>query len=418
MSADVFVARQPIFDPQLEVAAYELLFRGANNHETAVISDNEEATSTVVINAFTELGLDTVVGDRRAWVNVSREFILGAMAYALPKDRVVLELLEDQAVDAELLGQLDLLRRDGYTIALDDFAWSDDREPLLSHVDIVKVEVLGREPEAVASDVEKLRPYGVTLLAEKLETREDYERCSALGFQLFQGYFFCKPEMMSAKGVAPNRLSMLQLVAALQDPGIQFADLETLIVRDVALSYRLLRYINSAFFGLRREVDSIGRALALLGLENVKRWSTLTIFAGIDEKPREVIVTGLTRARFCELAGPKLFGEGQPDRLFTLGLFSVIDALMDAPMDEVLSKVPFPAEMTDALVKHTGTKGELLEAALRSERGTFANRQLAEIQLEAMSWASEAAEQLFEGAPAAAPAPQPDPVGPAEPAAA
>jgi EAL and modified HD-GYP domain-containing signal transduction protein len=400
VSSDVFVARQPIFDPQLEVAAYELLFRGANNHTTAEFSDNEEATSTVVINAFTELGLDTVVGDRRAWVNVSNEFVLGAMAYALPKDRVVLELLEDQDVNDELLNQLDLLRRDGYTVALDDFAWSDEREPLLSHVDIVKVEVLGRPHEDVASDVEKLKPYGVTLLAEKLETREDYDRCAALGFELFQGYFFCKPEMMSAKGVAPNRLSMLQLVAALQDPDIQFADLETLISRDVALSYRLLRYINSAFFGLRREVDSIGRALALLGLENVKRWSTLTIFAGIDEKPREVIVTGLTRARFCELAGPKFFGESQPDRLFTLGLFSVIDALMDAPMDEVLSKIPFPAEMVDALVNHTGKKGELLEAAVRCERGKFASKQLGAIQLEAMAWATEAADQLFEGAPA------------------
>jgi c-di-GMP phosphodiesterase len=406
--SDVFVARQPIFDPQLELAAYELLFRGANNHQSAQFSDNEEATSTVVINAFTELGLDTVVGDRRAWLNVSRDFILGAMAYALPKDRIVLELLEDQAVDQELLNQLDLLRRDGYRIALDDFAWSDDREPLLSHVDIVKVEILGRDPEAVAADVAKLRPYDVTLLAEKLETREDYDRCAALGFELFQGYFFCKPEMLSAKGVAPNRLSMLQLVAALQDPDIQFGDLETLIARDVALSYRLLRYINSAFFGLRREVDSIGRALALLGLENVKRWSTLTIFAGIDEKPREVIVTGLTRARFCELAGPKHFDEGQPDRLFTLGLFSVIDALMDAPMEDVLSKIPFPAEMNDALIKHTGTKGELLDAALSSERGEFPSPALAEIQLEAMAWATEAAEQLFEGAPAK----------PAEPAAA
>ena len=399
--SDVFVARQPIFDARLDVAAYELLFRGANSLDRAVIDDNDEATSTVVINAFTELGLDTVVGDRRAWVNVSRDFVVRAMAFALPRDRVVLELLEDQAVDDELLAALDLLRADGYKIALDDFAWDDEREPLLQHVDIVKVELLGRDPAAVASDVERLRPYGLTLLAEKLETREDYERCAALGFELFQGYFFCKPETMSAKAVAPNRLAMLQLVAALQDPDIQFAQLETLIARDVALSYRLLRYINSAFFGLRREVDSIGRALALLGLENVKRWSTLTIFAGIDEKPREVIVTGLTRARFCEAAGPRYFDEPQPDRLFTLGLFSVIDALMDSTMADVLAKVPFPQDMTDALVKHTGRKGELLEAALACERGDFPNAQLAQVQFDAMAWATEAAEQLFEGSQAA-----------------
>jgi EAL and modified HD-GYP domain-containing signal transduction protein len=326
------------------------------------------------------------------------------MALALPAGKVVLELLEDQVVDDELLEAVDRLRAAGFQIALDDFAGDPTRTPLLERVDFVKVELFGRERDAIAADVARLTPFGMTLLAEKVETREEQEFCASLGFDLFQGYFFCKPEQMTARGVSPNRLGMLQLVAALQDPKIEFAQLETLISRDIALSYRLLRYINSAFFGLRREVDSIGRALALLGLENVKRWSTLTIFAGIDEKPREVIVTGLTRARFCELAGPKHFGESQPDRLFTLGLFSVIDALMDSPMAEVLSKIPFPAEMVDALVKHTGTKGELLEAALRCERGKFASKQLAQIQLEAMSWASEAADQLFEGAPAAKPA--------------
>jgi EAL and modified HD-GYP domain-containing signal transduction protein len=335
-------------------------------------------------------------------VNVSRNFVAGGMAFALPSDRVVLELLEDQGHDDELLAQLDLLRQDGYTVALDDFVWSPEREPLLSHVDIVKVEVLNRDPADVAEDVRRLSAYDVTLLAEKLETREDYERCAALGFELFQGYFFCKPETLSAKAVGPNRLAMLQLVAALQDPTIEFGTLETLIARDVALSYRLLRYINSAFFGLRREVDSIGRALALLGLENVKRWSTLTVFAGIDDKPREVIVTGLARARFCELAGPRLYDDLQPDRLFTLGLFSVIDALMDQPMEDLLATIPFPAAMTDALIKGTGRKGDLLEAALNCERGDFPSADLAEVQLEAMSWASEAAAQLFDGAPAAA----------------
>jgi EAL and modified HD-GYP domain-containing signal transduction protein len=194
---------------------------------------------------------------------------------------------------------------------------------------------------------------------------------------------------------------MLQLVAALNDPNIEFEQLEMLVSRDVALSYRLLRYINSAFFGLRREVDSIGRALKLLGIENVKRWSTLTVFAGIDEKPRELIITGLTRAHFCELAGVH-FGEEDKERSFTLGLFSVIDALMDQPMSEVISSVPFPADMVAALVDHSGAKGELLEAALDCERGRFPNRALAEIQLEAMAWASTAADELFETAPAAA----------------
>src|SRR3954447_12553956 len=367
--SEVFVARQPIFDRALAGNAYELLFRGSNSIDRALIIDQDEATSTVVLNALTEFGIEGLVSDGRAWVNVARDFVVAGLARALPQERVVLELLEDQGTDDELLPALAGLGRDGYTFALDDFWWSAEREPALAYADIVKIDVLNRDDADVAADVELLRPYNVTLLAEKVETREDFDRCASLGFKLFQGYFFCKPETMSARGVAPNRAALLQLVAALQDPEIAFPELERLISYDVALSYRLLRYINSAFFGLRREVDSIGRALALLGLENVKRWSTLTIFAGIDEKPREVIVTGLTRARFCELAGPKHFDLKQPDPLFTLGLFSVIDALMAAPVAEVLPKIPFPPVMPDALVNGARKKGALPDAAVRCERG-------------------------------------------------
>src|SRR4051812_168977 len=215
---------------------------------------------------------------------------------------------------------------------------------------------------------------------------------------MFQGYFFCKPERMEAEGVAPNKLSMLQLVAALQDPKIDIHELELLVSRDIALSYRLLRYINSAFFGLRREVDSITRALMLLGIDNVKRWATLSVFAGVDEKPRELIETALVRARFCELAG-----DGNKDQLFTLGLFSVVDALMDAPMEDVLAPMPFPDEMRNALIAHEGERGALLATAIAFERGDFAavSEREADAYTEALAWATEAADELF-GTPAVA----------------
>jgi EAL and modified HD-GYP domain-containing signal transduction protein len=198
--------------------------------------------------------------------------------------------------------------------------------------------------------------------------------------------------MMEARSVAPNQLSILQLVAALQNPDIEFSDLETLVSRDVALSYRLLRYMNSAFFGLRREVDSIGRALRMLGLENVKRWVTLSIFAGVEDKPRELIETALVRARFCELAG-----EGDSDQLFTLGLFSVVDALMDAPMEEIVNSIPFTEEMRSALVTHEGPQGALLASALSFERGEFEPplTRLAEAYVAALEWATSAASELF-----------------------
>jgi EAL and modified HD-GYP domain-containing signal transduction protein len=388
---DVFIARQPIFDRKLEVTGYELLFRGANQN-VAVISDHDEATSTVVINAFTEIGLETVVGERRAWINVSRDFLLGGFARALPRGRVVLELLEDQVIDDELLESLADHRAHGYEIALDDFAGNEHMLPALPHVDIVKVDLLGRDLATVADDLKRLARHDLTLLAEKVETREEHEWCLEHGFDLFQGYFFCKPERMEARSVAPSRLSMLQLVAALQDERIEIKQLETLVTRDVALSYRLLRYINSAFFGLRREVDSISRALMLLGTANVKRWATLSIFASVDEKPRELIETALVRARFCEIAG-----EGNKDQLFTLGLFSVVDALMDAPMEDVLASMPFPDEMRQALIKRTGPKGELLEVALSFERGEFVppTHSFGSAYIEAMGWATSAADELF-----------------------
>jgi c-di-GMP phosphodiesterase len=393
----VFIARQPIFDLGLEVVGYELLFRGANQN-TAVISDHHEATSTVVINALTEFGLDAVVGERRAWINVTRDFLLQGYAKALPRGRVVLELLEDQLIDEALITALEDHRARGYQIALDDYAGSELLAAGLEHVDIVKFDILGRDRAAVQEDLGRLAHRGLTLVAEKVETREDHEYCLELGFQLFQGYFFCKPERMEAKAVAPNRLSILQLVAALQDPKIEIAQLETLVSRDVALSYRLLRYINSAFFGLRREVDSIGRALMLLGIDNVKRWATLSIFAGVEEKPRELIETALVRARFCELVG-----EGNRDQLFTLGLFSVVDALLDAPMEDVLASMPFPEEMRLALISREGPKGELLAAALSFERGEFVPPldEFASAYAEAMAWATNAADELFD-APAVA----------------
>jgi EAL and modified HD-GYP domain-containing signal transduction protein len=388
----VLIARQPIFDLGLDVVGYELLFRGANQN-VAVISDHDEATSTVVINAFTEFGLDTIVGDRRAWINVSRDFLLQGFAKALPRGRVVLELLEDQLIDNVLIEALEDHRVRGYQIALDDYVGSDALAPALEHVDIVKVDILGRDRAAVEDDLARLAPHDLRIVAEKVETREDHEYCLELGIGLFQGYFFCKPERMEARSVAPNRLSILQLVAALQDPKIEIAQLEALVSRDIALSYRLLRYINSAFFGLRREVDSIGRALMLLGIDNVKRWATLSIFAGVDEKPRELIETALVRARFCELAG-----EGNRDQLFTLGLFSVVDALMDAPMEDVLGSMPFPEEMRAALISREGPKGELLAAAVSLERGEFvpALDEFGSAYVEAIAWATDAADELFD----------------------
>ena len=395
---EVFVARQPIFNRRLEVAGYELLFRGGPVSE-ALVSSSEGATATVVLNSFTEIGLERIVGPHTAWVNVSREFVLSGLARTVPPGLVGLEILEDQVIDDRFTDALRALKTQGYRIALDDFEYTQGAESLLGLVDVVKLDMLRLGRERLAWHVERLRPYGMALLAEKLETRADHAYCADVGCDLFQGFFFRQPELVRDRGIAANRLSLLQVVAALQDPAVDFTELEHLISRDIALSFRLLRYINSAFFGLHCEVRSIGHALTLLGVENLRHWATLSVLASIDDKPPELTVTALVRARFCELASEQV-PSATPGEMFTLGLFSVIDALMDAPIVDVLASIPFPQEMREALIAHGGQSGMLLECVNALEAADFDQAQAivpnaGELYLESLVWANDAAAPLF-----------------------
>jgi c-di-GMP phosphodiesterase len=396
--SEVFIARQPIFDLQLEAVGYELLFR-AGHATTAVVTDPEGATATVVLNSFTELGLERIVGTRPAWINVSREFVLHGFARSVPPELVLLEILEDQLIDDELVVAIRSLKQAGYRLALDDFRYHPSAEPLLELADVVKLDLVELGRDNLVREAGRLRPYGVTLLAEKLESQEDFAFCAQAGCDLFQGYFFCRPELVSGRAVDANRLSLLQLLAALQDPTIELPDLERTIALDVGLSYRLLTYINSAFFGLRQEVRSIGQALALLGVQNLKQWAALSVFASIDAKPAELTLTALIRARFCELAaGP--VDSASAGELFTVGLFSVIDALMDIPMREVLERIPFPDDTREALITHAGSKGALLDAVIALESGDVERAEAivadaGELYLSALEWANRAAAAVF-----------------------
>jgi EAL and modified HD-GYP domain-containing signal transduction protein len=257
------------------------------------------------------------------------------------------------------------------------------------------------------------------LLAHRVATHADHEFCADLGCDLFQGYFFCQPAVVATRQISANRLALLQVVAALQRPGVELSDVEQLVARDVALSFRMLRYVNSAFFGVRSEVRSIGHALALLGLDNARRWATLSVLASVDDKPTELTLTALTRARFCELAGAELELAGGSE-LFTLGLFSVVDALMDTPMQDVVESLGLADDMREALVHRRGPLGELLDAVAAREQGEngagLALPHADELYLRSVIWANTAAESLFGAAPAASSAPAGAPVLRPEPA--
>ncbi len=364
----IFVARQPIYDRQLDVYAYELLFR-SNESNQASVRDGDQATSEVLVNSIIDIGLDNIVGPRPAFINMTRGFLTGALPLPLMNEHVVLEVLETLSPDDELIAGLKALAASGYQIALDDFVFRSELRPLLEIAHIVKLDVPALGPDGVSAHVVLLRDYAVKLLAEKVETQDDLARCQALGFDYFQGYFFCQPEIVTGKRPEGNRLVVLELLAKLQDPLTEAVELEKLIARDASLAYRLLRYINSAFYGLRSTVRSIKHALNLLGPAVTRQWASLILMVRLaDGKPRELLVTGMIRAKMCELIG-STDPESTADQYFTIGLFSILDALMDMPLAIVLDALPLTAEAKSALSDHSGLLGNTLQNVLDYERG-------------------------------------------------
>jgi c-di-GMP phosphodiesterase len=390
----VLVSRQPIYQADMTVFGYELLFRdGDTDH--AVITDGAKATAQVIVNTW-EIGMDAMVGRHLAFINFERNMLMGDYCESLPPDRVVLEVLETVEPDPPLIERLRQLRRKGYRIALDDFVCNERYQPLLAVADEVKIDVLAADWQEIERALEIIRKYPVKLIAEKVETREQFIRCREAGFQLFQGYFFCRPQNVSAKPMPANRLAMIQLLTQLNKPDTQIEELEKTISRDLALTYKLLRYINSAICSLDRNVESIRHAIVLAGLEKMRIWASLIVFSGFQDTPRDVIVTGAIRARMCEVLATKL-GLPNPERYFLVGLFSVLDAVLDRPMEQILSMLSLSDEIREALLEHKGQLGTVLSCVQSYERREWENAQ-ASVQLvqqavessylEALSWSS------------------------------
>ncbi len=358
---NVRIARQPILNGEQVVEGYELLYPRGEIDETL-------AAARITIEALSEIGFERLVGTSRAWINITPGFVANDMVLNLPPERVVLELGPEMGQESATLERLTELRASGYTLAADRFRISPASQPLLGIVDFVKLDLRELGAREVARHAFELRSLPVTLVACNVETGDDFKLAQAAGATLFQGFFFCRPHMLPGRRITPSRAAMLSLSSALQDPDAQLADLERVITNDVALSYRLLKYINSAYFSLRNEITSIKQALALLGLESLRRWATLSIFAEVGDQPRELLVTALIRARFCEIAGSS--SDGTPAELFTLGLFSVLDALTATPMYTAIADLPLAPTLHDALINHSGP-GRLLDSVFATEAGEF-----------------------------------------------
>jgi EAL and modified HD-GYP domain-containing signal transduction protein len=365
-AARVLLSRQPIYRANMNVFGYELLFRYGNS-DHADFSDGAKATAQVIVNALMEIGLDAMVGRHLAFINFERTLLMGDYCDALPAGRVVLEILETVEPDTELLQKLERLRAKGYRIALDDFVCADPYLPLLELADFVKLDVRANSWEQIERAIAIANNYPVELLAEKVEQLDQVERCKRLGFRYFQGYFFCRPQNMTGRPLPPNRLATMHLLAQLNRADIKLDDLEHAVSQDLSLSYKLLRYINSAMCSLDREVESIRHATVLVGLEKMRIWASLLVFSGFGDSSHDVVVTGAVRARMCELIAVRLCAP-HPERYFLAGLFSVLDAILDRPMEEVLSMIALSSEIKAALLGQAGELGNALHCVQAFER--------------------------------------------------
>jgi EAL and modified HD-GYP domain-containing signal transduction protein len=399
---DIYIARQPIYDRQLDVFAYELLFRD-DQYNRAGIVDGDQATTDVIVNTFMEIGLNNIVEDRLAFINLTRSFFLDERLVTMPKDRVVLELLEDIDADNKLVQGVRRLAAQGYRIALDDFIYHESLKPLVESASIVKIDVMALSEPDITAHVRELRNYPLKLLAEKVETQAMFDFCMALGFDYFQGYFFAQPKVITGRALPNNRLAILKLLGKLQDPALPAEELEQLVTQDIALSFRILKYVNSAALALPRKIESIHQALVLVGIQNIRNWSLLLSTSLIDNKPIELVVTAMVRGRMAELLA-YAWDLDNPDAYFTVGLFSALDALMDNTMEEILTQLPLAENIANALLHHSGRHGTVLDCVLAYERGeweavrcaSLSINRIRDCYLDALQWANQMRRQLLE----------------------
>ncbi len=403
-----YVARQPIFDREERVFGYELLFR--DGIENAFSGDTDEA-SRATLDSSLLMGLDVLCDGRRAFVNCTRDTLIKGLVTLLPSTSTVVEILENVPSDPDVMAACQSLKEAGYMIALDDYVANDPREPLVELADIIKVEMqLTTEGQRVAM----FRQFGTLrhrMLAEKIETKADFLRARDHGFAYFQGYFFRRPEMMNTRDMPANRLNYLRMLQEVSHPDLDVKVLEKLIKTEASVCYRLLRYLNSSIFGFKNEIHSVRHALSILGERELRRWVRLVAAVGAgEEKTTDLVLSALVRGRFGDLLAPHV-AHGESD-LFLLGLLSLIDAMLEMPMPEVLEKIPLDRETKSVLLGQQSSlrpvfqlmlaheSGEWRAAAELSEKLHLDSEQVAGFYWQAQQWAravSSGAEQSPSG---------------------
>jgi c-di-GMP-related signal transduction protein len=356
---EVFVARQAIFDRKRELYAYELLYRSSGARNEFDGTDAAIATRQVIASSLLSIGLDNMLGGKKAFLNFDHRLLSDGAHLSLPRQAIVIEILETVEPTADLIALCQSISDQGYSIALDDFVSGPKIEPLTHLAKLIKVDLRTTSRDEQERLIRTYQPRGITMLAEKVETYEEFEWARNAGYDLFQGYFFAKPAIVTGRQIPAVKAACLRLLRESQRPELDFPRLEALIRDDVSLTFKLLRYANSALFSRREKTSSIGRALLVLGEDGVRRWiamATLPMLA--TSKPGELITLSIVRARFCERLA-QLGGFEQHSEAFMMGMFSLLDALIDCPLDEALREVELEPGVTDALLGIAGEQDRL-----------------------------------------------------------
>ena len=387
------VGRQPIFDAKLGVHGYELLYRGPGSPRP----HGDVMTADVLVHAGLDIGLDGLVGNKPAFVNATRSFLVGQHEVPFTPRQAVIEVLEDIPRDAEMLAGCRRLVHKGYTLALDDYVWGNDEDPLLELVSIVKLDLLTLTPAQLEAAVKRYSALGVQLVAEKVETREQMGACQELGFDLFQGYLLSRPELMEGQALSPSRVTCLRVLQKLCDPTTSFGEVERIVQTDAALSYRFLRAAGAgAARGLFRRLSSVRDAVVLLGERRLRAWVVLMLLAGAHEGADEQFSIAMTRARMAEMMSLVL-APNLTDSAFTVGLVSALDLLLQAPLPTIVEGLSLTTQLEDALLSHSGVLGEVLSDVLAlevggEELGLHSGLGLSDVEqcyLQALAWATE-----------------------------
>ena len=371
---NIFIARQPIFKRNQKVFAYELLYRAGLGNYYDPLQDGEQATSKVITNSFLMIGIARITEGKKAFINFTEDMLLQGYAALLPRELVVVEVLETVGATPEVVKACDDLTRKGYVLALDDFLYDDRFLPLIKLAKIIKFDIRQMEFAELERQVGIVKQLGMRLLAEKIETVEEFEATKKLGFELFQGYFFSKPNIVQGRDIPGSKLQYLKILRMLQDENCDFGKLATLINHDVSLSYKLLKYVNSAYFSRINAARSAQEAVSMLGELHLRKWLSLMMLSYMaEDKPSELLRLAAFRGSLCELIATQLLGrKAEAGMYHTTGMFSLLPALLDKPMAEVVRELPLNPAVVDALLQCGATPlHQTLALVAAYERGNW-----------------------------------------------